>query len=123
MNYFKIIIILVFYFFIFEASAKNSNTELTRKIEKNVRCLICQGQSVYDSQSDFATSVKLIIKKKLDQGSSEAEIYEFLKNKYGQWIIYDPDLNKNTYFLWLLPLFVFIMGGFIIFRKIKFFKL
>ena len=95
-----------------------SNVELKNKIFKNIRCLICQGQSVYDSQSDFAISIKLIIEKKLDEGLNENEIYEFLKNQYGQWITYDPEFNKNTFILWTLPILLFFIGGAIILRKL-----
>ena len=90
---------------------------LKNEILKNIRCLICQGQSVYDSQSDFAMSMKLVIDQKISEGLSENEIYDYLKKQYGQWIIYDPELNKNTYVLWILPIFLFLFGGVIIFRK------
>ena len=79
--------------------------------------MICQGQSVYDSQSDFSISMKLVIRKKLNEGLSENEIYNFLKSQYGQWIIYDPEFNKKTFILWLLPILLFLIGGAIIFRK------
>ena len=117
MNYLKFITLVIFCFFSFFANAENINTKLLNKISKNIRCLICQGQSVYDSQSDFAISMKLVIKKKLDEGLSENEIYEFLKNQYGQWITYDPEFNKKTFILWLLPILLFLIGGAIIFRK------
>ena len=90
------------------------------KITKNLRCLICQGQSVYDSDSDFANSMKILVDKKLEEGLSENQIYEFFKEKYGDWILYDPGLNKNTYILWLLPILIFLLGGAIIFKKLKF---
>ena len=95
------------------------NSELKSKILKNIRCLICQGQSVYDSESDFASSIKLIVDQKINQGSNEEQIYEFLRKKYGDWIIFDPKLNKNTYILWLLPLLLFLFGGAIIFKKLN----
>ena len=84
------------------------------KITKNLRCLICQGQSVYDSDSDFANSMKILVDKKLEEGLSENQIYDFFKDKYGEWILYDPSLNKNTYILWLLPILIFLIGGAII---------
>ena len=87
------------------------------EIAKNLRCLICQGQSVHDSDSEFAISLKLVIKDKIQQGMSEEEIYSFLKMKYGEWILYDPVFNKNTYFLWLLPILIFLVGGAIIMKK------
>ena len=89
---------------------------LESKISKNLRCLICQGQSVHDSDSDFANSLKIVIKKKLDEGKSEDQIYDFMKDKYGEWILYDPGFSKNTYFLWLLPVLMFAIGGAIIFK-------
>ena len=94
------------------------NNELKNKILKNIRCLICQGQSVYDSESDFAFSIKLIVNKKIDEGISEDQVYKFLIEKYGDWVIYDPELNKNTYILWLLPLLLFLFGGAIIYKTI-----
>ena len=87
------------------------------KIAKNLRCLICQGQSVYDSDSEFAISLKLVIKNKIQEGMNEKQIYSFLKTKYGEWILYDPVFNRNTYFLWLLPLLIFLAGGAIITKK------
>ena len=88
------------------------------EISKNLRCLICQGQSIYDSQSDFAVSMKLLIKKKLEDGHSEKQIYDYLKNQYGEWISYDTEINEKTYLLWLFPLLLFIFGGIVIFRKV-----
>ena len=95
------------------------NLEQVDKISKNLRCLICQGQSVYDSNSDFSNSMKLLIKKKIDEGRTENEIYEFLKSKYGEWIVYDPEINKNTILLWLIPLILFVFGGLLIARKVS----
>ena len=123
MKYLKFIILIIFCFFSFFANAENSNNELLNKISKNIRCLIFQVKSVYDSQSDFAVSMKLVIKKKLEEGSSESQIYEYLKNQYGEWITYDPELNKNTFFLWLFPIFIFVIGVWLIIRKTNFYKL
>ena len=74
---------------------------------------------MYDSQSDFAISMRTLIQKKIDEGKNESEIYEFLKNKYGEWIIYDPEINKNTFLLWLIPLILFVSGGLLIIRKVS----
>ena len=86
-------------------------------ISKNLRCLICQGQSVYDSQSEFAISVKDLIKKKIEDGNSDDDIYEYLKKKYGDWIMYEPELDKKTLLLWILPLILFVFGCLLIFKK------
>ena len=118
MKLLKIFLIIIFVFFFAIANSSEKKNELKNKISKNLRCLICQGQSVYDSQSDFALSVKLLIEQKLDKGLTEDEIYKFLKNQYGQWIVYDPEFNKNTFILWILPLLLFLMGGVIIIKKL-----
>ena len=123
MNFFKIIIVIIFFFFSLAVNAQDSNNKLINKISKNIRCLVCQGQSIYDSQSDFAISLKLMINKKIEAGYTEEQIYDYLINQYGGWILYDPKFNKNTFFLWLLPILVFLGGGWIIFKKTKFFKL
>ena len=96
---------------------KADEIKTENKIAKNLRCLICQGQSVYDSDSEFAISLKLLIKNKIQEGMSEDQIYGFLKTKYGEWILYDPVFNRNTYFLWLLPILIFLAGGAIIIKK------
>ena len=110
-------ILLIFLIFSFH-SVKANETDLQNKITKNLRCLICQGQSVYDSDSDFAISLKLVVKNKIKDGLSEKEIYDFLTEKYGEWILYDPKFNKNTYILWFLPLLIFLFGGAIVFNKL-----
>ena len=110
-------------FFIFSFNNLGANTyDMKIKITKNLRCLICQGQSVYDSDSEFANSMKVLVDKKLKDGLSENQIYDFFKEKYGQWILYDPDLNKNTYILWLLPILIFLIGGAIVVKNFKFRK-
>ena len=116
MNTFKFLIpvILLINFFSYDLKAKSLEIEIT----KNLRCLICQGQSVYDSDSEFANSLKILVEKKLNDGLSEKEVYDYLKNKYGDWILYDPEFNKNTYFLWILPILMFVFGGAIILRKV-----
>ena len=117
----KIIKLFLIIFILINFSQSRSDVkseELKNKILKNIRCLICQGQSVYDSESDFAFSIKLIVKKKINDGLSEKQIYEFLKEKYGEWILYDPELSKNTYILWLLPLLLFLFGGAIVYMNL-----
>jgi len=101
-----------------QSEASEKSEELKNKILKNIRCLICQGQSVYDSESDFASSIKLVVEKKINEGLTEVEIYKFLKEKYGQWILYEPELSKNTYILWLLPMLLFLLGGAIIYKNL-----
>ena len=119
MKILKIFIVLFLVTNFSELRSDEINDVLKNKILKNIRCLVCQGQSVYDSESEFASSIKIIIDKKINEGLEEDQIYEFLREKYGDWIIYDPQLNKNTYILWLLPLLLFLFGGAILFKKLN----
>ena len=96
----------------------SKNQDQVNLISKNLRCLICQGQSVFDSDSDFAVSMKIFISQKIDEGYLEDEIYSLLVKKYGQWIVYDPGLSKNTFLLWLIPILLFLLGGAIILIKL-----
>ena len=114
MNYIKYLVVILF--MINFNSSKAQDDGIHSKITKNLRCLICQGQSVYDSDSEFANSLKIVVRQKLEKGLNEKKIYTFLEDKYGEWILYDPQFNKNTYFLWLLPILMFLIGGAIIFK-------
>ena len=117
MKIFKIFIILLLITNFSELKSDEKSNILKNKILKNIRCLICQGQSVYDSESEFASSIKLIVNRKINEGLKEKQIYQFLREKYGDWVIFDPQLNKNTYILWLLPILIFFIGGAIIIKK------
>ena len=74
----------------FSFSFAESNVEL--KILKNLRCLVCQGQSISDSNSDFAQTIKIVVRDQI-KGYSEDEIYKFMTEKYGEWIVFKPSLN------------------------------
>ena len=119
MKILKILIIIFLVTSFSELKSDEVNDVLKNKILKNIRCLICQGQSVYDSESEFASSIKLIVDRKINEGLKEKQIYQFLREKYGDWVIFDPQLNKNTYVLWLLPLLLFLFGGAILFKKLN----
>ena len=115
----KFILLILFLILSFQKLLMaNNNSSTVDKISKNLRCLICQGQSVYDSQSDFALSMKILINNKIKEGKSEKQIYDYLKNQYGEWIVYDPEFNKKNIILWLFPLILFIFGGLLIYRKV-----
>ena len=122
MKILKIFIIIFLTINFSHLKSDEKNNELKNKVLKNIRCLVCQGQSVFDSESEFALTIKLIVNKKVDEGLKEEQIYVFFREKYGDWIIYDPLLNKNTYVLWSLPLLIFVFGGAIIVKKLIFKK-
>ena len=109
----KIVIFLTIFSF------NSVNAEVAKiepnEIFKNLRCLVCQGQSIADSNSDFAQTIKLVVKDLIKDGKTEDEIYSFMADKYGEWIVYNPSFNKTNFLLWSLPYIVFLVGGFIIF--------
>ena len=113
-----IIIILISLNFKNIAMALTFSEEQTIKITKNLRCLICQGQTIHESNSDFAESMKKYIKSELENGKTNDEVFSSLIEKYGQWIVYDPGISRNTLLLWALPLLLFLIGGVIIAKKI-----
>ncbi len=114
--------IIIFYFFIFlnlsSSHAVQKNID-QNQIYKNLRCLVCQGQSISDSNSDFAQTIKLVVKDLIKEGKSENEIYSFMANKYGDWIVYKPQFSKQNFILWLFPYVVLVGGALIIFFFIK----
>ena len=116
----KILLILILLYVNFKsiAIASTFSEEQTVNITKNLRCLICQGQTIHESNSDFAESMKKYIKSELENGKSDEEIFSSLVEKYGQWIVYDPGISRNTLLLWSLPLLLFLIGGVIIAKKI-----
>jgi len=116
----KILIIFIFISINFKSVAISPtfSEEQTINITKNLRCLICQGQTIHESNSDFAESMKKYIKSELENGKTNEEIFSSLVEKYGQWIVYDPGISRNTLLLWSLPLLLFLIGGVIIVKKI-----
>ena len=85
-----------------------------RLISKNVRCLVCQNQSIDDSEAELAKDLRILIRKKILDGDTDDEIYSFLIKRYGEFVLLKPQLKLNTLMLWTLP-FVFAILGIIIF--------
>jgi len=125
-----LILILIFQVLCFNSYAvepdeifKNSAQETkARIIFKNIRCMVCQNQSIDDSSAPLAKDLRVIIRNKIKNGESEKEIYKFLTTRYGDYILLKPPFNKNTFALWLLPFIFFIFGLFFIFHHNKKFK-
>ena len=111
----NIFLVTLFVFFISAQLAMGSERDIN--IYKNIRCLVCQGQSLNDSNSDFAVDLKKVIKKKIINKESDQEIYTYLTVRYGDWILLDPPLKKNTLLLWALPLLFALIGGAFIYMK------
>jgi cytochrome c-type biogenesis protein CcmH len=97
----------------------NSITNKTREIAQNIKCLVCQNQSIDESNSELAKDLKKLIKEKLEAGLDENDVYQFLSDRYGDYILLKPPLNKNTILLWFLPFIILVFSTVYI---TKFFK-
>ena len=95
---------------------ENQEQELrARDISKNIRCMVCQNQSIDESNSPLAKDLRILIREKIKQGKNNEEIYEFLTDRYGDFILLKPAFKLNTLVLWFLPFIFFTIGIFIIF--------
>ena len=90
-----------------------------RDISKNIRCMICQNQSIDDSNAPLARDLRILIRNKIKEGNSNDEIYIFLTDRYGDFILLKPPFKSSTFVLWFLPLIFFIVGIFILFQHNK----
>ena len=96
---------------------QDQNQELrARNISKNVRCMICQNQSIDESNAELAKDLRILIRNKVKSGSSDKEIYKFLTDRYGDFILLKPPLKVKTFLLWILPFIFLIIGIYILFK-------
>ena len=102
---------------------ENQKQEIrARNISKNVRCMVCQNQSIDESNASLAKELRILIRKKIAEGKNDKEIYKFLTDRYGDFILLKPPFKFITIALWLLPFFFLIIGIYIFFaynKKIK----
>tara|TARA_B100000767_G_scaffold260073_1_gene270386 strand:- start:394 stop:786 length:393 start_codon:yes stop_codon:yes gene_type:complete len=91
----------------------------TREISQNIRCLVCQNQSIDESNSELAKDLRILIKEKVSKGFNNKEIYNYLSKRYGDYILLNPPLRTNTLLLWFLPFLILILGSILMFRFIK----
>ena len=90
-----------------------------REISKNIRCMVCQNQSIDDSSSSIARDLRILIRSKIEEGNEDKEIYKFLTKRYGDFILLKPPLKANTIALWFLPFVFLLVGIFIILNHNK----
>ena len=95
---------------------QNQEQELrARNISKKIRCLVCQNQSIDESNAPLAKDLRILIRNKIQEGNNNEEIYKFLTDRYGDFILLKPPFKLSTLALWLLPFIFFIIGFFIVF--------
>jgi cytochrome c-type biogenesis protein CcmH len=99
---------------------QNPKQELrARNISKNIRCLVCQNQSIDESNAPLAKDLRLLIRSKIKEGNADKEIYNFLTDRYGDFILLKPPIKLSTLALWFLPFIFFVIGIFIIYSHNK----
>ncbi len=114
---FFIIFNLIFFFTMKELKGENNNN--LKKITSKLRCMTCQNQTIYDSNTDFSQSIKKIVLEKLKNDESEKEIINFLILRYGEYIVFEPQINRRNIFLWYFPFIILAISLFFLFFRIK----
>ena len=85
-----------------------------RDISKNIRCMICQNQSIDESNAPLAKDLRIIIRSKIKEGKKNHEIYEILTDRYGDFILLKPPFKLTTLALWFLPFIFFVIGVYVV---------
>ena len=99
-----------------EEFLQNPKQEMrARNISKNIRCLVCQNQSIDDSSAPLAKDLRTLIRAKVQENDTDEEIYKFLSDRYGDFILLKPAFKISTFLLWSLPFVFVIIGIFILF--------
>ena len=95
---------------------ENPKQELrARNISKNIRCMVCQNQSIDESNAPLARDLRILIRNKIKDGKKNEEIYKFLTDRYGDFILLKPPFKLSTLALWILPFIFLAIGIFIVF--------
>jgi cytochrome c-type biogenesis protein CcmH len=126
-NLIKVLFICLLQFLINNSNAvepdeilANKKQEMNaRNISKNIRCMVCQNQSIDESDAPLAKDLRILIRKQIQEGKTDKEIYVFLTDRYGDFILLKPPLKLNTFALWFLPLVFVLIGFFIIYYHHK----
>ena len=81
-----------------------------KKITSKLRCMTCQNQTIYDSDADFSLDIKRIVSEKLLNGETEKEIIDFLISRYGEYIVFKPQMSSQNIFLWYFPFIILALS-------------
>ena len=99
---------------------QNHKQELrARNISKKIRCMVCQNQSIDESNAALAKDLRILIRNKIKEGNNDKEIYKFLRDRYGDFILLKPPFKLGTFALWFLPLVFFVVGFSIVYLHNK----
>ncbi len=118
-NFFKFFLFTFFITFSYTSFSKENINDNVKKLTLELRCMTCQNQSVYDSDSDFAKDIKKIVKEKFKEGLNEKEIKDFLTERYGEYILFKPYFSSKNLLLWLFPFVLLVISMLVFIRNLK----
>ncbi len=90
-----------------------------KKLMETLRCLVCQGQSIADSDAEMAGDMRALVRQRIAAGESGTQVRDWLIKRYGAYVTYDPPISQITAPLWLAPLILLAIGGLIASRSFK----
>ena len=90
-----------------------------KRLMETLRCLVCQGQSIADSDADMAGDMRALVRQRIEAGDTPGEVRDWLIQRYGDYVTYDPPVSPLTAPLWLAPLLLLLVGAFIASRSFK----
>ncbi|WFU30343.1 cytochrome c-type biogenesis protein CcmH [Bradyrhizobium brasilense] len=99
-----------------EVMADPAKEARARELSKELRCMVCQNQSIDDSEAPLARDLRLLVRERISAGDSDAEVIDFLVARYGEFVLLKPRLNEHTLLLWLTPPLALLLGGFALWR-------
>jgi cytochrome c-type biogenesis protein CcmH len=88
-------------------------------LTQQLRCLVCQNETIADSNAELAAELRTEVKQLLVAGKTDAEIYAFMKARYGEFVLYDPPVDAKTVFIWGAPFALLLVGAGVIFRVVR----
>ena len=119
LNSFKVIFFFSFYLFSNYVLCSENLDNKIKELTLELRCMTCQNQSVYDSDSEFANDIKIIVKEKFNEGLDEKEIKIFLTERYGEYILFRPYFNLKNLLLWVFPFLILLVSLGFFLKRLK----
>ena len=90
-----------------------------KALMEKIRCLVCQGQSIADSNAELAGDMRALVRERIAAGEKPDAIRAWLVRRYGSWVTYDPPLDRTTWLLWAAPVLFLVVGVIIASRSIR----
>ena len=105
-----------------DANGQLQDQGLQKRFERitlELRCLVCQNESIADSNADLAVDLRQQVREMLIAGKSNDAIFDFMTNRYGEFVRFSPPLETKTLFIWGAPFVMLLLGGFIVYRVVR----